>query len=571
MGFSAFIALVVASVSFYISQKYLKESERQSAYINLQLLGSEIDSDLNTIYGFANWLQLSSDVENYLTRAEYYYENYPVNYRQLSLSAWEKLNEEYRTNASHELINRIIVSTPDGARYLQLVRSVGSTTPNLAVSIMNSPYFDTLMNAGGYKYVGLIPSPATKSGELIYPIIRPIKAFSSSYTIGWLYAEIPEEVITRHIKNIKLPEDSDIYMTFGGDITYKYEEGRLIADNIPEEAITFRLSDRDISVSIVPSRREFRSRFSNYILLTAAVLLFIFIVGTILSVSLRNTIDRPVNAIIKRLIRVGEGDFSRDTSIEWNNEFGEIGKGINDLSENVDALIKTKLSDERTKQELEYRILQSQINPHFMYNTLNTIKWMATIQGADGISDMSTALSRLLKNISKSKDNLIPLENEISLLDDYFTIMKYRYGGTIELEYEIDDRELLKLSVNRFSLQPIVENAIFHGIEPKGSAGIISVHIFSEDDTLRIDIADNGVGMDESAIKRLMSGESEASSNDFFKDVGVSNVNSRIKFAFGDEYGLSVESKEGEYTIVHFVLPLNDKASVDNEEIKENE
>ena len=144
-------------------------------------------------------------------------------------------------------------------------------------------------------------------------------------------------------------------------------------------------------------------------------------------------------------------------------------------------------------------MLQNQINPHFIYNTLNSIKWMATIQHAPGIAEMTMALSRLLKSVSKGSERLVPLQEEFALLNDYFTIQQYRYGGTITLDvtYIEDERLTQSCLIPRFTLQPIVENAIFHGIEPKGCAGSLTLtvaHDPANGDVL-IDLNDDGVGM----------------------------------------------------------------------------
>ena len=149
---------------------------------------------------------------------------------------------------------------------------------------------------------------------------------------------------------------------------------------------------------------------------------------------------------------------------------------------------KWRYEDEKQKQDLEYRMLQNQINPHFIYNTLNSIKWMATIQHAPGIAEMVMALSRLLKSISKSNERLVPLYEEFALLNDYFTIQQYRYGGTITLDVSYIEDESLNHSclIPRFTLQPLVENAIFHGIEPKGSAGEVTLRV--ERDTANGDV-----------------------------------------------------------------------------------
>ena len=203
-------------------------------------------------------------------------------------------------------------------------------------------------------------------------------------------------------------------------------------------------------------------------------------------------------------------------------------------------------------------MLQSQINPHFLYNTLNSIKWMATIQGANGISEMTTSLSRLLKSISKGTSLLIDIREELSLLENYFTIQSYRYGGTISMDIQVDEESLYNSEIIKFTLQPLVENAIFHGIEPKGSAGHIQIHVGYEiadaTDRIRIDVTDDGVGMTAEKSAQILSSNDDSSA-DFFREIGVSNVHKRLQYQFGTEYGITIESKEGEYTTMSIHIP----------------
>ena len=190
------------------------------------------------------------------------------------------------------------------------------------------------------------------------------------------------------------------------------------------------------------------------------------------------------------------------------------------MSQDLAALIQKRIQDEKERKDLEYRILQSQINPHFLYNTLNSIKWMATIQGASGISEMTTALARLLKSISKGSHNRITLREELNLVKDYFLIQQYRYGGSISLECEISEEALYDCLIHRFTLQPLIENALFHGIEPKGCAGKIRISANLDREAARqprliISVWDNGIGMDAETIKRVLSGTQKPTA-DFF-------------------------------------------------------
>ncbi|MCR4939462.1 MAG: sensor histidine kinase, partial [Treponemataceae bacterium] len=241
--------------------------------------------------------------------------------------------------------------------------------------------------------------------------------------------------------------------------------------------------------------------------------------------------------------------------IEWQNEFGILGKGINNMSQNIKELMNTAVENEKKKREIEFKMLQSQINPHFMYNTLNSIRWMATIQNAPGIAEMVTAFASLLRNISNRNDEMITLRQELSFLEDYFTVQKYRYGGSVSMIVEKEDDSLTEALIPRFTLQPLIENAIFHGIEPKGNAGVISIKISSDyESEISVVVKDDGTGIPEDKLATILTNDSE-SGKGLFKQVGLSNVHKRLQLVFGEEYGLSVESSEGEYTAVTVHIP----------------
>lgn len=172
-----------------------------------------------------------------------------------------------------------------------------------------------------------------------------------------------------------------------------------------------------------------------------------------------------------------------------------------------------------------------------------------------GIAEMTLALSRLLKNISKGTTMQVTIRQEFDLLNDYFTIQKYRYGGTITMDYVITDQTLLDNVIPRFSLQPIVENAIFHGIEPKGQAGNIVIRLFAPDaQTVQIDVRDNGVGISPEKLQELLT-DNTPDRGSFFRNVGVSNVHKRLQYTYGEAFGLRITSETGAFTTVSTLLP----------------
>lgn len=566
LGFAAVLALTVAGVSYSLSQRYLSQSQRQAAATNIQLLGSEIGADFEQVVMFTNWICVDSAISDYLKLAMQVKGDAgrQKNLRGNAVSCWNRLNTELSVQSVRSMIRRIIVSVPDGSNYLQNIPVYDSrNVRNPAAIIMEQPYFPELLKADAQRFPGFEDSVLSPfHTQKILPVIRPIYSSTSTQLVGWVYVELSQELVTRVLDKYAAAEDEALFLTRQGGDTYRYDNREFLPASLPENVVSYAIPGQGWSLSLLPSELELHSRSRNYLIVISQIFLLILLAGFLMSFFLRHMITTPVSKLLEKIVKIGQGDFSRDPDIEWNNELGDIGIGINQLAQNVLALMEKKVQDEKEHQELEYRILQSQINPHFMYNTLNTIKWMATIQGADGIADMSTALSRLLKNVSKRTESLITVREELQLLDDYFTIMKYRYAGSIELEYEIEDESLLDEKINRFCLQPIVENAIFHGIEPKNGAGLIRVTLFPEADRFCIIVTDNGVGMDEASIRKVLAGDGDKP-NDFFRQLGISNVNRQIKYAFGGDYGIQIKSSPGEYTSMRLIFPRRSKTGSD--------
>ncbi len=194
---------------------------------------------------------------------------------------------------------------------------------------------------------------------------------------------------------------------------------------------------------------------------------------------------------------------------------------------------------------MEISMLQMQVNPHFLYNTLESMHYLAEVQRNDGIAKMSRGLSTLLRNLAKGSSDRILLRDELSLLQDYDGIQQVRYMGMYEITYRIPE-EMKDYLIQKFTLQPLVENAIFHGIEPSGRCGTIMIEAKAENGVLEISVTDDGVGMTEEEIAHIFD-ERKHSKTDM-TGVGVRNINERIRLVYGEEYGLSFESVKGQYT-----------------------
>jgi two-component system sensor histidine kinase YesM len=167
-------------------------------------------------------------------------------------------------------------------------------------------------------------------------------------------------------------------------------------------------------------------------------------------------------------------NFTRPIHFHNDNEINDLGQNIAKMARDIQRLLEESLRQEQEKRAVEIKMLQGQINPHFLHNTLNSIKWMAALQGADGIKEMTNCLGKLLEAVMGEVNQKITLAAELQILDDYLYIQRIRYKGKVDFKKVIADKGILRYLIVKFTLQPLVENAIFHGIEPKRRIGRIA-------------------------------------------------------------------------------------------------
>lgn len=218
-----------------------------------------------------------------------------------------------------------------------------------------------------------------------------------------------------------------------------------------------------------------------------------------------------------------------------------------------------------TKKQAEFLALQNQINPHFLYNTLEGIRGETLSAGLDSVADMMEALATFFRYTISNIENLATLEDELSNIENYYIIQQYRFGERLKLDIEYDSNdeiELFKYRLPRLTLQPIVENSIYHGIERKVGKGCIKVKIENTSNLLIITISDNGLGMSAERLEEL-NYKLNNSSFDYIKSdreekggIAIVNVNNRIKLMFGEEYGICIYSTLNVGTDVEVTLPL---------------
>ena len=575
--FTTLTSLAVGAALFILSNQYVRANSLQAAEFNLRLVATGIETSLNDADALLNWASINDTVRRYLSQEE-------VNGAQ-TIAAYKAAQEKYYSNPLYPKVIRFFMSN-ENDRHLQF-------GPLNSSSALNRSSISLFLQQGyGMQFT---TDPLMSSHPACLAISRPIRSGRGTMHRGTAYLALAPSVITDPAAGYSLTDGSALYWEMGSrlwqikngsltetenllqevDYTLRTEsnngiaeqtawQGKVQLDSQNYYVVKVTLNGRSAALVQLLPANTFLQYYGVYLWLIALGIAIIWGLSFLMQHWLERVITRPVEALQKRIEAVGSGSFAPDRTVEWNNELGDIGRGINQLAENVDSLMTRRVEDERRKQELEYRMLQNEVNPHFIYNTLNSIRWMATIQHAPGIAEMVTAFARLTKSISKGTQKLVPLQEELALLNDYFTIQQYRYGGDLEIEVSRIESETLcqDCMIPRFTLQPLVENAIFHGLEPKGGHGSVLLDISTDPDTgdVLLRITDDGVGMPPEQVAHLLDEPAEgAEKAEKFRHVGLWNVNRRIRYSFGEGYGLTIESEEDVGTEVTIRLPYQQK------------
>ncbi len=292
----------------------------------------------------------------------------------------------------------------------------------------------------------------------------------------------------------------------------------------------------------------------SYVLVFCTVLTLLLML--LISVVLARTVTKPITKLEKLMKKAESGDLTVRFNSKYEDEIGHLGLSFNHMIDHMDELIHMVLKEQQSKRDAELKMLQEQIKPHFLYNTLDTIGWMARDYKADDIVRLVDALTGMFRiGLSHGKD-YITVEEEVRHVSNYLYIQKIRYKD--KLQYHVQLQEgLSRVQVPKLILQPLVENAIYHGIKQKPGGGTILLDIrVGEDGKLRMKVADDGVGMDVQVLQKLQSELRLDVSAPEKQGFGLFYIQQRILLSYGEGYGVQVESTHGEGTAVCLTLPM---------------
>lgn len=306
-------------------------------------------------------------------------------------------------------------------------------------------------------------------------------------------------------------------------------------------------------VAVTPMTDVLNS-YSHMRIFTIFILFFGILVLTIINIVVSSRITNPIIRLERKVKKFEEGIRNIDFSTEVGSyEVKHLGKAINSMVKQMDLLMDNIVKEQEIKRKTELDALQAQINPHFLYNTLDSIVWMIESERYDGATTMVISLARFFRiSLSKGR-NVITLRDELLHVENYLTIQNIRYKNRFNYKVE-GEEDILECASIKLIVQPLVENAIYHGMEFMDGDGEILVKAYKNNNKISIDVIDNGLGMTEEIVETLLNGNNKRKGNG--SGIGLRNVNERIKLYFGNEYGLEIFSEPDEGTTIRINLPI---------------
>jgi two-component system, sensor histidine kinase YesM len=297
---------------------------------------------------------------------------------------------------------------------------------------------------------------------------------------------------------------------------------------------------------------EFDLKDSDMLNIFVIVILASLIIVMLGAATISGSIVRPLKKLEMVVNEVESGNLDITIDIKSTDEIEAFSNSLQSMIITIRQLLEQIKDDEQKIRKSELKALQAQINPHFLYNTLESIIWLSDDKQHEKVKDMVSALSKYFRIVLSKGKETITIEEEVEHIKNYLVIQKIRYSSMLDYEVNVDE-DILHYHTLKVLIQPIVENAIYHGIKSKYGGGKVTVNAYGQDDDIKIIIEDNGIGMKPMTLKNIFSPSSSKQS--FRGGVGMSNVNERIKLMYGEEYGLAITSKRRVGTTVIITIP----------------
>ena len=549
--FTLILSVIFVSTALFSSFRIFKSSRDLTDDLSIQL----IESKANEAGGWLNQriqeLHTISRTPTVVSMDEEALKSYVT---QLSRDMDEDYGNEYGTFGINDF---------SGFEYI---------TENQTIDVRDRDYFkEMLVTDKDYIFSDPVISKTDQSliTLLCYSIYK-----ETGEKVGFVAASISLSKLTSITENLSFYGGTSVIMdregtlyTHGEEVLSK-EMLSALKDFLPKEeneqvAIEVIGEDHTAFYAPIPGSIDWylctlvdnEELYANTKVLTSSLTglwIAMLVMGIAAAFLISQRITRRMTTLSLAMDEVEQRDFQIKLPVKGNDEISHLTIHFNDMVENIRNLMDEVVATQNEKRQRELQVLQAQINPHFLYNTLDTIQWKALEYDAQELSDLIFALASFFRiSLSKGEEK-ISMEKEIDHVRSYLEVQKYRYGEILTYDIKVDDN-VKEAMVPKIIIQPLVENAIYHGIKPKLSKGKITIEAKRVDDEIRIQVMDDGVGIEEEKRNNLVKSLS------YEKPVGsygLYNVHQRVHLYYGNDYGISIESKVLEGTRITINLPF---------------
>ncbi len=560
------ISLCLATISILTVQYYnysrnmLEQQTQQYIFDMLKQTGNNLDMVMEDVQTLIFNIQKEPDVQSYLA--------------QLQSQSIDNYEEYLNRKELVEVIYKYILYD-DNIEAVLLVPESGK--PELISKTMKDYSVDSTQKSKIYEAGGSAVWLGVNSMNRYISVGATINSMKTMESLGYMIVQVSERKFSDNLTDLGFVKNGSIFIVNQEDMIVSSNNVALLNEGLDDKygRVINKQEKQRFQVVSGDKQEEYvaysQLHFGEWKLMTvipevsygevligmrqhfASIFVISALAVAVMSIVFTKSFSKPILKLLHAMQEFGNGDFNVICNVTSSDEVGLLSQNFNMMVYNINDLVEEVYTETMLKQEAELRSLRMQINPHFLYNTLETINWISRAKGVEEIGVLAKSLGDMMYYTINGSD-FTSIEDEVKNINDYLMIQRVRYEDRITFEVDIPE-ELYPYKLPKLILQPLIENAIIHGVEEKGEKGQIVAKGWVHNHRLFLSVADNGVGMDQDKVKRLLSRDVERTSEGK-ECIGVRNVNQRLCIYYGEQRGLKIHSIKGVGTEVMIEIPL---------------
>lgn len=550
---------------------FSKEMQKTVSTLTSQIVetaSQSVDSSLSVISKSSTYLLGTTEVQNYLQ---------DMNHSEYAIFSKQLRNFLYMTLESMPLVSSIIVMQPSGAYE-------GAARYNLPAiqmdSLESTSWYEKLYAQKGAPILTINADGffTFEDGRNYVSLIRLINSTEDAQPLGYLFINISVDSLLSFAREDE-SNYSDFCVSSGTDIILPFANDDLnlwlqnpAADSLSAENIIRLNGERYLLLNFQTSGLDWNyiaaihysyltHQHQAFILISGIIILISFVFFLLIALGTNRFITAPLCRLMNAMKKPETGDFNHANVTPYYDEIGQLQNAYNDMVDKIQQLLESKVAEQKKLRHAELNVLQEQIKPHFLYNSLGAISYLVTSQQNEKAYDLIISLSEYYRESLSKGNKVIPLSTEINIVKNYLKLQKVRFPEVFNDEYEIQ-KDLLSCRIPKLILQPLVENSLYHGIIPTCDYGVIKVCVFADNEYLFIRVSDNGIGISQTNLEKIWLSKADNASQSF----GLRGTIERMQIFYEMQDICTIDSRPNEGTTITFSIPL-DKTETQDEQL----